>query len=57
MSPANFMYGSMMGFNMKITVTAASENPTHIEATFEGELTGNAGDELKITEGKFQYHD
>jgi len=38
-------------------VTAASENPTHIEATFEGELTGNAGDELKITEGKFQYHD
>ena len=57
MSPANFMYGSMMGFNMKINVTAASENPTHIEATFEGELTGNAGDALKITEGKFQYHD
>lgn len=57
MSPANFMYGSMMGFNIKINVTAASENPTHIEATFEGELTGNAGDELKITEGKFQYHE
>jgi len=57
MSPVNFMYGSMIGFNMKINVTAASENPTIIEATFEGELTGNAGDALKITDGKFQYHD
>ncbi|MBC7874504.1 MAG: hypothetical protein H7Y01_10935 [Ferruginibacter sp.] len=57
MSPQDYMYGSMMGFNMKVTVTKASGNPTIIEATFEGELTGNAGGKLKITEGKFYYHE
>ena len=57
MSPENYMYGSLMGFNMKVTVTKASTNPDVIEATFEGDLNGNAGDVLKITEGKFYYHE
>ena len=57
MSEKNYMYGSMMGFSMKVTVTKASSNPTIIEATFEGELSGNASDKLKITEGKFYYHE
>ncbi len=57
MSPQNYIYGSMMGFSMKVTVTKASSNPTILEAKFEGELTGNASDKLKITEGKFYYHE
>ncbi len=57
MSPANYLYGSMMGFNMKVNVTKASTNPDEIEATFEGEMSGNAGDVLKITEGRFYYHE
>ncbi len=56
-TPENYLYGSMMGFKMKVTVTKASSNPDEIEATFEGELNGNAGDVLKITEGKFYYHE
>ena len=53
----NFMYGSMMGFTMKVNLTKASSYPDVVEATFEGELKGNAGDVLKITEGKFYYHE
>ena len=53
----NFMYGSLMGFDLTVTVTKASKEPTEIEATFEGTLTGNAGDTLKVTEGKFSYRD
>jgi hypothetical protein len=57
LSQQNYLYGSMMGFNVKINITKASKNPTIIEATFEGELTGNASDKLIITEGKFYYHE
>lgn len=57
MSPENFMYGSMMGFDLKVTITRASANPSIVEASFEGELTGNASDKIKITEGKFYYHE
>ncbi len=57
LSPANYMYGNVMGFNMKVKVTKASTNPEEIEATFEGELNGNAGDVLQVTEGKFYYHE
>ena len=56
-SPENYIYGSMMGFTMKVNVTRASSAPDVVEATFEGELKGNAGDILKITEGKFYYHE
>ena len=57
MSPENYLYGSMLGFNMKVNVTKASSNPDEIEASFEGELSGNAGIVLKITEGKFYFHE
>jgi len=57
LSPENYLYGSMMGFNLKVVITKASTAPDVIEATFEGEMTGNAGDVLKITEGKFYYHE
>jgi hypothetical protein len=56
LSPENFMYGSTMGFDLTVKVTKASSTPsTSIEATFEGTLTGNAGDTLKVTEGRFSY--
>jgi hypothetical protein len=57
LSVEHYLYGSMMGFNMKVVVTKASSNPTVVEATFEGELSGNASDKIKITEGKFYYHE
>jgi hypothetical protein len=57
LSPANYMYGNVMGFDMTVKVTKASTNPDIIEATFEGSLNGNAGDVLKVTEGKFYYHE
>ena len=47
----------MMGFTMQVNLTKASTNPDVVEATFEGELKGNAGDVLKITEGRFYYHE
>lgn len=56
-SPENYIYGSMMGFTMQVNLTKASTNPDVVEATFEGELKGNAGDVLKITEGRFYYHE
>lgn len=54
-STENYLYGSILGFDMKVSVTKASSNPTVIEATFEGTLNGNASDVMKITEGKFRY--
>lgn len=56
-SEQNYMYGSMMGFNMRVNILKANANPVLIEATFEGELKGNSGDKLTITEGKFYYHE
>jgi len=57
LSPENYLYGSMMGFTMKVNLTKASTAPDVVEATFEGELKGNAGDVPKITEGRFYYHE
>lgn len=57
LSPDNFLYGSVMGFDVKVTITKASANPTVIEATFEGEMSGNASDTIKITDGKFTYRE
>lgn len=57
LTPQNYLYGSMMGFNLKVVITKASTGPDEIEATFEGEMTGNAGDVLKITEGSFYFHE
>ncbi len=53
----NFICGSMMGHNMRVKVITASTKPDMIEATFEGELTCNTGEVLKVTEGKFYYHE
>jgi hypothetical protein len=57
LSPENFMYGSLMGFDLKVTVTKAMQDPTVIEATFEGSLSGNASDTLKVTAGRFSYRE
>ena len=55
LSTENYLYGSMLGFDVKVNILKASDNPVEIEATFEGELTGNASDKLTITDGKFYY--
>ncbi|MCC6726793.1 MAG: hypothetical protein IT258_19985 [Saprospiraceae bacterium] len=55
--PESFLCGSMMGHNMKVKVITASTKPDVIEATFEGELTCNSGEVLKVTDGKFYYHE
>ncbi|MCU0346718.1 MAG: hypothetical protein MUC59_07230 [Saprospiraceae bacterium] len=47
----------MMGHNMKVKVITASTKPDVIEATFEGELTCNTGEVMKVTDGKFYYHE
>lgn len=57
LSPENYLYGGILGYDMKVNVTKASSNPTIIEATFEGTLNGNASDVMKITDGKFYYHE
>ena len=56
-NPENFICGSMMGHEMRVKVTKVSTKPDVVEATFEGELTCNTGEVLKITEGKFYYHE
>ena len=57
LSPDNFMYGGLMGFDLTVTVTQASKEPSVIEATFDGTLTGNSGDTLQVTDGRFSYRD
>ncbi|CAN5799112.1 hypothetical protein BH11VER1_BH11VER1_02450 [soil metagenome] len=57
LSPENFMYGSMMGFDLTVKVLQASKGDKVIEAHFEGTVTGNAGDTIKVTDGRFIYHE
>ncbi|MEY4484339.1 MAG: hypothetical protein RL693_1791 [Verrucomicrobiota bacterium] len=57
LSPENFMYGSIMGFDLTVKVLKASTADKVIEAQFEGTVTGNAGDTLKVTDGRFIYHE
>ena len=56
-APGNDICGSGMGFKMKAIVTKASGLPNEIEATFEGEMTCGNNEVLKITEGKFYFHE
>jgi hypothetical protein len=57
LSETNYLYGSMMGFRMRVNISKASQSPVELEASFEGEMTGNAGDTLKVADGKFYYHE
>lgn len=57
LSEEHYLYGNVMGFRMRVTISKASKSPEELEASFEGEMTGNAGDILKVTDGKFYYHE
>jgi hypothetical protein len=53
----NFICGSGTGFEMRVKITSISSNPDLVEATFEGEMICVMNDILKITNGKFYYHE
>lgn len=55
MSKDEFLCGSMMGYDLTINLKKCSDNPTIIEASFEGEISCNTERKIKITEGKFYY--
>ncbi len=54
-SEQDYLCGSMMGFDMKVHVTKATNS--EVEATFSGTLTCPSGPTLVITDGKFYYHE
>lgn len=56
-NPETFICGSMMGHTMKVKVITASTKPDIVEANFEGELTCNTGEVMKVTDGRFYYHE
>ncbi|WP_255155672.1 hypothetical protein [Ferruginibacter sp. HRS2-29] len=57
LSDEKYLYGNVLGFAFHAKITRAEKNPTVLEASFEGVLTGNTGDSVKITDGKFYYHE
>lgn len=57
LSEEHYLYGSVMGFRMRVTISKASQSPAELEASFEGEMTGNTGDKINVTDGKFYYHE
>lgn len=56
-TPERFLAGSMMGYELVVDVAVAQADPTHIEATFSGTLTGNDGVVMKIEGGRFVYRE
>lgn len=54
-SAQSFLCGSLMKFDFKVTVTKVNKSPALVEAKFEGTLTCNTGEVLKVTEGSFYY--
>jgi len=56
-TPERFLAGSMMGYALVIDVAVAQADPTHIEATFSGTLTGNDSVVMKIEDGRFVYRE
>jgi hypothetical protein len=57
LSTEHYLYGNVLGFSFRAQITKAGNNPTEVQASFEGVLIGNSGDSVKITEGKFYYHE
>ncbi len=57
LSETHYLYGNVLGFRMRVKISKATKSPVELEASFEGEMTGNAGDIIKVTEGKFFYHE
>ena len=56
-TPERFLAGSMMGYDLVVDVSVAQADPTHIEATFSGTLTGNDSVTMKIEDGRFVYRE
>lgn len=56
-TPERFLAGSMMGYDLVVDVVVAQADPTHIEATFSGTLTGNDSVVMKIEDGRFVYRE
>lgn len=56
-TPERFLSGSMMGYDLVVDVVVAQADPTHIEATFSGTLTGNDSVVMKIEDGRFVYRE
>lgn len=56
-TPERFLAGSMMGYDLVVDVSVAQAEPTHIEATFSGTLTGNDSVTMKIEDGRFVYRE
>ena len=56
-TPERFLAGSMMGYELVVDVVVAQADPTHIEATFSGSLTGNDSMVMKIEDGRFVYRE
>lgn len=57
LSNEHYLYGNVLGFSFNAQITKAANNPSELQARFEGVLIGNTGDSVKITEGKFYYHE
>ena len=51
------MCGSLMGFDLNVSLKKGTDIPTLIEVNFEGELTCNTDRKIKITEGVFFYQE
>jgi hypothetical protein len=57
LSDEHYLYGNVLGFSFHTQIVKMQKSPAILEALFEGVLTGNTGDSVKITDGKFYFHE
>lgn len=57
LSETNYLYGNVLGFTFHVNILKAVKSPVQLEVEFHGDLIGNAGDTVHITEGKLYYHE
>lgn len=58
LTAANYLCGgTLQGSQFTINITKASKDPQIVEANFSGSMQCVEGNTIKITEGKFNYHE
>ena len=57
LSPERYLIGSILGFDLAITIEELSTEPLVVELLFKGQLIDNNGIQVKVTNGRFSYHE
>lgn len=57
LSPERYLIGSILGFDLAVTVETFSNEPVVVDLRFKGQLVDNNGNSVDITDGRLSYRE